>query len=115
MLRNHQNEVLLQQRPPSGIWGGLWCLPECEAHMDIRVWCRQQLGLEVITEPPWTNMRHSFTHFDLAITPVPARLAGENMVIMENTASVWYNPQSPDARGLATPVKRLVNQLRKTA
>ena len=27
-LRDPAGRVLLEQRPPSGIWGGLWSLPE---------------------------------------------------------------------------------------
>ena len=30
MIQNNKNEVLLLQRPPTGIWGSLWCFPELE-------------------------------------------------------------------------------------
>jgi hypothetical protein len=32
--------------------------------------------------------------------------------MMEYAPAVWYNPDKPDARGLAAPVKRLLQQLR---
>ncbi|HET6591987.1 MAG TPA: A/G-specific adenine glycosylase, partial [Xanthomonadales bacterium] len=28
ILRDERGRVLLEKRPPAGIWGGLWCLPE---------------------------------------------------------------------------------------
>jgi len=63
--------------------------------------------------------RHGFSHFQLHITPVPARLTGtslhknSHLTMMECAPTVWYNPVKPDARGLAAPVKRLLQQLGK--
>ena len=30
VLRDASGALLLERRPPSGIWGGLWCFPECD-------------------------------------------------------------------------------------
>ena len=112
MLRDASNRVLLQQRPPSGIWGGLWGFPECAHGTDIATCCQASLGLEVATEAPWPVQRHSFTHFRLDITPIPARLLRSSTAVMENMRTVWYNVEQPDELGLATPVKKLLLQLR---
>ncbi len=112
LIRNAAGAVLLQQRPPSGIWGGLWGLPECASDSEPQTWCRNELGLEVRLAPAWPRMRHSFSHFHLDIDPIPARVLGDNGRLMENGATVWYNVEAPDARGLAAPVKRLLEQLR---
>ncbi|MBD3609161.1 MAG: A/G-specific adenine glycosylase, partial [Gammaproteobacteria bacterium] len=45
ILQDAQGHVLLQQRPPSGIWGGLWSLPECPEDIDILHWSQAPLGL----------------------------------------------------------------------
>ncbi|MDH3692638.1 MAG: A/G-specific adenine glycosylase [Gammaproteobacteria bacterium] len=110
MVRNRAGHVLLQRRPPSGIWGGLWSFPECQ-HPDLKHWCAQQLGIEIEVESPWRTIAHSFTHFDLNITPVPARLAATNDKIMEPDDSLWYNPRNPEMLGLAAPVKLLLDAL----
>lgn len=115
MLRDAHGRVLLQQRPPSGIWGGLWGFPECPLDADVKAWCRASFGLDVATEHSWSSRRHSFTHFHLDITPIPARLIGSSATVMENERAVWYNVEQPDARGLATPVKRLLQQLRNAS
>ena len=104
--------VLLNQRPPAGIWGGLWSFPEC-SDGDVSAFCRKTLGLEVLPAPAWPTVRHTFTHFHLDIAPIPARLLRATDSVMEQPAYVWYNPASPDVRGLAAPVKRLLEQLRK--
>ncbi|MDA8364337.1 MAG: A/G-specific adenine glycosylase [Gammaproteobacteria bacterium] len=112
LVRDGQGAVLLQQRPPSGIWGGLWGPPECSIDQDAGNWVRTTYGLDVALDAPWPLLQHRFTHFRLDITPIPARLLGSNTKAMENPYTVWYNVHKPDARGLATPVKRLLQQLR---
>ncbi len=111
MIRNDHGQVLLQQRPPTGIWGGLWGFPEC-TEKDVQCWCREELGLEISPELTWPVLRHTFSHFRLDITPIPARVVGESIRAMEADDTVWYNLEQPDERGFAAPVKRLLEQLR---
>ena len=115
MIRDTRGRVLLTQRPPAGLWGGLWSFPECPSPAAAARCCRELLGLDVSTAEPWPVLRHGFSHFQLDITPIPARLAGTSDVAMENTATVWYNPKRPDTRGLSAPVKQLLQQLRNEA
>ena len=68
----------------------------------------------VKAETPWPVVRHSFSHFTLDITPIPARVTGTSNKAMENTMAVWYNADKPVALGLAAPVHRLLQRLRKT-
>ena len=112
MIRRGGREVLLERRPPSGIWGGLWGFPECEAGSDAARHVDVRHGLRIAPEAPWPVLSHGFTHFDLDITPVPARLLGNGARIMERDDAVWYKLDQPDARGLAAPVKSLLDKLR---
>ncbi|MGB5065731.1 MAG: A/G-specific adenine glycosylase [Candidatus Competibacter sp.] len=111
LLRAADGEVLLERRPPLGIWGGLWSFPECALTCDITDWCRERLGLSVVVERPWTVVRHSFSHFHLDITPVPVRVSGQDGLVMEGERFVWYNTRHPDGRGVAAPVRRLLAAL----
>ncbi|MBI2779188.1 MAG: A/G-specific adenine glycosylase [Gammaproteobacteria bacterium] len=110
MLRDSHDGILLVQRPPAGIWGGLWSFPECPIDEDIETWCAQHLGYRIIARETWPALRHTFSHFHLDITPVHARVRGMNG-IMEGSNAIWYNPASPKALGLAAPVQRLLTQL----
>jgi A/G-specific adenine glycosylase len=124
MIRDARGHVLLTQRPPVGVWGGLWGFPECAPDVSAADHCHATLGLQIQTETPWPVRRHGFSHFQLRITPIPARLTGvsrlmkaslhknSHLTAMESVPAVWYNPDKPDARGLAAPVKRLLQQLR---
>ncbi len=115
MLRNQHGEVLLEQRPPTGIWGGLWSFPECadaNSPQGMRQWCMEYLGYSMEEIAYWPIVRHGFSHFDLDITPVTARVSEIGAAsVMEARPTVWYNNAIPGTRGLAAPVKRLLNQL----
>ncbi|MEO0998493.1 MAG: A/G-specific adenine glycosylase [Pseudomonadota bacterium] len=107
-------DVLLQRRPLSGIWGGLWGLPEFDAAAAIGVWCRDTLGTGVELDAPWPVLRHSFSHYDLDITPQPAALKGAARgAVMEADGRLWYNVDSPSEIGLAAPVATLLERFRK--
>jgi A/G-specific adenine glycosylase len=110
MIRDARGRVLLQRRPPAGLWGGLWGFPEC-TNGDARQWCRKTLGIDIRTESSWPTLRHSFSHFHLDITPIPARLVGGTAQVMENAETVWYNVRRPDRRGFSAPVKHLLEKL----
>lgn len=111
LIRNERGEVLLEQRPPSGIWGGLWGLPECAADLGSTTRDFNTLGLTLKTGRPCEVIRHTFTHFHLDITPIPARVRAPLDTVMDNQNRVWYNPEQPRMLGLAAPVKRLIEKL----
>ncbi|MFZ4790060.1 MAG: A/G-specific adenine glycosylase [Candidatus Competibacteraceae bacterium] len=111
LVHTAKGEALLEYRPPVGIWGGLWSLPECALNVDVADWCRERLGLTVWVEPAWRTFRHTFSHFHLDITPVPAQVAEQHAVVMEGDRFVWYNSRRSDDRGMAAPVRRLLAAL----
>lgn len=110
MIRNPVGEVLLQQRPPSGLWGGLWCLPEIPITDDIdsscRAFCHQNPGTQEI----WPGWRHSFSHYHLDITPVLVDLENAPTTITE-PGWRWVTPAQSQTLGLPAPLVRLLAQL----
>ncbi|MBI3772424.1 MAG: A/G-specific adenine glycosylase [Gammaproteobacteria bacterium] len=113
VLRNAAGEVLLHQRPPTGIWGGLWSFPEATANDDqtLRQWSADQLGHEITIRERWPTVRHTFSHFHLDIEPVVAELRHSSPQIREASAVQWLAPGQPPKLGLAAPVKLLLQQL----
>lgn len=110
ILSNKKGEVLLEQRPPQGIWGGLWSFPELTLEADPQQWVQDHIGPASLTET-WTSIRHTFSHYHLDITPVCLTLKGEAAAIMEDGRRLWYNTALPPNVGLAAPIKRLLEQL----
>ena len=110
LLANERHELLLEKRPPAGIWGGLWSLPELATPGHVGQWCRDELGLEVRVTGSWPVLRHTFSHFHLDITPVQAEVTGRSQGIMEAADRLWYKPGGNDERGLAAPVGKLIDR-----
>ncbi len=130
ILQNHRHEILLERRPPSGIWGGLWSLPEYAAPQnasgntsgntsentsgdegDIAAWCQEQLGCKVEIQGTLPAIRHSFTHFHLDIRPLQARVLDCDTRVMEAERRVWYNARQIQRQALAAPIRRLLQSL----
>ena len=112
LLGNPAGELLLERRPASGIWGGLWSFPELDADTDIERWCADRLGLPVRRTGNWPDLRHTFSHFHLDITPALAEVTSQPDRIMDDGLRVWYNPGQADERGLAAPVGKLIERYR---
>jgi len=103
----HAKQVLLEKRAPSGIWGGLWSLPEAAAGTDIVALCAQRYGATVSQQRAMTTLAHGFTHFKLDI--VPQRLT-VSRVAPHAAAPGWNWLSLEDALGAAipAPVKRIL-------
>jgi A/G-specific adenine glycosylase len=110
LLRDAAGALLLERRPPCGIWGGLWCPPELgeESATD---WAARTLGAVIEPAAALAPVRHGFTHFELDIEPLPARIVAAPSISMEPGRWVWYNPGSPAELGLAAVVSRLITAL----
>lgn len=104
MLINQHGEVLLEKRPPAGIWGGLWSLPEIGD--DLQQW--QEITL--LMPELWSSFRHTFSHFHLDIEPVKAFTNSESCYIGEDNRC-WFPLEEAIALGLAAPVKNLLLRL----
>ncbi|MBT8148709.1 MAG: A/G-specific adenine glycosylase [Gammaproteobacteria bacterium] len=100
LIENAEGHILLQKNPPSGIWGGLWCLPEASQINPAMQWQAQQT---------WPTLRHSFSHYHLDITPLHCKLL-QFAGTMDCTAQLWYNVNQPANVGLAAPIAKLLQQ-----
>jgi A/G-specific adenine glycosylase len=114
ILRDSEGRVLLQRRPPAGIWGGLWSLPELEPGnaASLAREAQRRLGLKIAALKTLPAFRHVFSHFRLEITPVTAKVVGSHARLMEHTDTIWYNVGQAEPGGFAAPVKRLLQALR---
>ena len=119
LLQAPNGDILLERRPPQGIWGGLWCLPEVpvEQVLDKQSREKQPLDKHLAAYGPnrgtehWEGWRHTFSHYHLDIQPVLIKLAKRPQGIMEEGRHLWYNVRQPANVGLAAPVKLLLQKL----
>ncbi|MDJ0793568.1 MAG: A/G-specific adenine glycosylase [Woeseiaceae bacterium] len=111
VIAKHDGHVYLERRPESGIWGGLWSLPEIEGD-DAASWCRERLALDIDDVESWGLLRHSFSHYDLDIRPIVVRVTAPLSKVADNTGATWHRLDNELPGGMAAPVNKLLDKLR---
>lgn len=120
MIHQHtssQYQLMLSKRAPTGLWGGLWSFPECEAELSVPELCENQHGFKVGHIVAGQMFRHTFSHFHLDITPL--FVYGErltNRVSDDAGKTLWYSPAQNSGKnieqdfGVPAPVKKLLQK-----
>lgn len=111
IAQQEDGKVLLEKRPPSGIWGGLWSLPETQERDSIELDMAQRFGCQsrrVIEETPF---RHTFSHYHLQISPVRCDCQMDATFVMENNKYQWFSLEDCLSLGLPAPVRSLLESL----
>ena len=111
IIENGKGEVLLQQRPPSGIWGGLWCFPEFSSKEDFTSKIKKQTGSKIEQQTEYESFKHTFSHFHLMIRPVHIKLVGQASMVEEAGKSIWLNLEKYPSLGLPAPVVSILEAL----
>ncbi len=109
LLLEYRGHILLQKRPPAGIWGGLWSLPETE---DAQRWLAEHNVRAAHDVLP--SLTHTFSHFRLHIRPVHVRLANPPANVSD-AESGWYDAAALPPLGLAAPVKKILERFAECA
>ncbi|MBI5447462.1 MAG: A/G-specific adenine glycosylase [Gammaproteobacteria bacterium] len=110
VIENEKGEILLQQRPSMGIWGGLWSLPECEEN-DLVMWCQKKFNLAIKQAKELSVFRHTFSHFHLDIKPIRAKVSSQALCVMEDQGLIWYDANAPQSVGLPKPICRILKMI----
>jgi A/G-specific adenine glycosylase len=108
LLTNRDGAILLYRRPPSGLWGGLWSLPELHSSAELSSLALQH-GLSLGQQQPMAALKHTFSHFQLTIEPQLIRVEHSLSAVAEGDW-LWYNLATPPRLGLAAPVKKLLKR-----
>ncbi len=116
ILENQQGQVLLQQRPQKGIWGGLWSFPEyaslpnCEDALKMNE--TQTESAQSLVE--WEVFRHTFSHYHLDIHPVMYQGVPENSMQFDGE---WVNKQQLCKAevnfGVPAPISKIMTLMEK--
>ncbi|WP_336365922.1 A/G-specific adenine glycosylase [Marinobacter sp. C2H3] len=104
--------ILLERRPPSGIWGGLWSLPELDPAYgadELQDACASTLGLACGEPELYEGFRHTFSHYHLHIQPARLPLATTTAVADHNDQR-WVHRDEALALGLPAPIRTLLTQ-----
>ena len=119
----HGEHVLLEQRPSTGIWGGLLSLPQLEdarrgadaspdgnASIDATIMQTAESFGAVASREPLTRFSHTFSHFRLHVSPYRIVLRRRQESVGQ-TSHVWYALNEIALAPLPAPVKKLLLSL----
>ena len=106
IARDAQHRVLMEKRPPAGIWGGLWCLPESDSLVGLE----EKTGLALDAATRLTPREHRLTHLRMVIQPVMVHSARPTRVRCD-TEQRWIAPEAGAKLGVPKPVADLLGEL----
>ena len=110
LLIRHGKEILLEKRPSTGIWGGLWSFPEIGQQEIATQVALSRFRLNTEAEEPLPSIQHVFTHFKLEITPQPLHVVSKPLQAnMPNL--IWLPIEDAIGAALPTPVRNILLNL----
>ena len=107
LLENRRLQILLEKRPSTGIWGGLWSLPEFPNEEEAIFWCATN-RIETITKESGVKRRHGFSHFHLEYSVLTIVTNNGDNLINEPSGRLWIEKNQLDTLGLSAPIKQLL-------
>jgi A/G-specific adenine glycosylase len=113
LLAQRGSKVLLERRPPSGIWGGLWVLPEFPTREHAAQWCSEHLAGASAAQDG-EPLRHAFSHFDYELKPLLVHCAGKAISLRDDDRFRWYDVAAPAEVGVPKPITKLLQRARST-
>lgn len=108
LMQGH--DVLLEKRPTTGIWGGLWSFPETENIENLLTHARDKFGVDVKIEKPLSLLTHTFTHFKLHIQPQPLQVLKQSAQVRES-GLLWLSIDDAIGAAIPTPVRKILQSL----
>ena len=104
VLISDGQRLLLERRPPHGLWGGLLVPPEGEAAAVLA-----RLGLNAENQRALAPLKHAFTHFRLTLEPVLCVV--KPMATVNEADLQWVAIESAATAGVPTPIRKLIERI----
>jgi len=110
LLIERGGEILLERRPATGIWSGLWSLPELPLDADVGASMRTRFAVDAVVGEELPPIAHGFTHY--ALTMHPRRvLVAKWPARAEAPGLLWLSPADAHGAALPAPIKKLLRSL----
>jgi A/G-specific adenine glycosylase len=111
VVRDAGGRVLLERRPPGGVWAGLWSLPESERVEDAGERLLARYAIEAAGPRALAPFVHTFSHYHLQVAPLVFEDAGPARRVADQPHLRWADVAQLEAIGLPAPVRRLLATL----
>jgi A/G-specific adenine glycosylase len=116
LLIDADGRCLLERRPPTGLWGGLWNPPERSGNYSTEA-LLDELGLRrssMIEAHGLPEFRHTFTHFHMDIEPLRIDVSAPTLSVADRDRWRWYGSGENEPLGLSAVAVRLLSLVQST-
>ena len=110
-LEDDHGHVLLQRRPPAGIWGSLWTLPQADDADAARTWFDAQLRGDFSAGETLPAIAHAFSHFKLTLQPLRWRGVAAREHVRDNDDLRWVPREQLARLGMPAPIRALLESV----
>lgn len=107
-FEDRDGRILLQRRPPAGIWASLWTLPQADDDTGAGEFINRHIGGVPGTGEPLPPIAHAFSHYKLELLPRRWRDVALHESVRDNDSLRWVPPDDLSTLGIPAPIRRLL-------
>jgi A/G-specific adenine glycosylase len=111
IVRDARGRVLLERRPPTGVWARLWSLPEVDDAALAQARLLERHGVCATLSKSLDPFVHTFSHYHLAVTPLLFADSARETRVADDPDSGWHTTDQLATLGLPAPVRKLLLSL----
>lgn len=107
VLHTDEGLIYLEKRPPTGIWGGLWCFPVIDNTVCATTYINQTYQWPCKQPHLLLEIKHAFTHFQLHIKALLIQTTPSSQLLAESSGRFFHTKELNNL-GLPKPVKDII-------
>lgn len=108
LIQANNGQILLEKRPQSGIWAGLWSFIE-SSNTPTTAWLNTQFGNKMQSHTVHSPIPHEFTHFKLMMHPLHIFLEQPMLTQLSNNPTQWYDFSQINSLGVPSALKKIIH------
>lgn len=112
LMTDQSKRIYLEKRPPTGIWGGLWCFPAMDINQNPEAHIQDTYHLEARKAAPLLAFKHKFSHFHLDIQAIHIETEAVSGTLCELQGR-WFSALELGTIGLAKPTQMILEKFLK--
>ena len=108
-LEDTEGRILMQRRPPAGIWASLWTLPQAEDETAAAAWFARHVEGDLGAADRLAPIAHAFSHYKLELQPLRLRGIVLRGAVGDNADLRWVARPQLATLGIPAPIRRLLD------
>jgi A/G-specific adenine glycosylase len=110
LAQDRDARILLQRRPPTGVWATLWSLPQADDNAGARLWFTQHLRGDYDAAEMLPTIDHAFSHYHLTLQPLRWDGVAMHARVADNEDLRWVPREKFSSLGIPAPIRTLLQE-----